>query len=85
MDFFLSERGDMTAAKRFFEQAVEKRGVPQKITLDSSVASHEAVAELQEDGTLPEDLTVRTNQYLNNLIERNRTGGLESYRANGVG
>ena len=70
VDFFLSERRDMTAAKRFFEQAVEKRGVPQKITLDGSAASHEAVAELQEDGTLPEDLTVRTNQYLNNLIEQ---------------
>ena len=70
MDFFLSERGDMTAAKRFFEQAVEKRGVPQKITLDGSAASHKAVAELLEDGTLPEDLTVRTNQYLNNLIEQ---------------
>ena len=71
MDFFLSERRDMTAAKRFFEQAVEKRGVPQKITLDGSAASHEAVAELQEDGTLPEDLTVRTNQYLNKLYLNN--------------
>jgi transposase-like protein len=70
VDFLLSERRDMTAAKRFFAQAVEKRGVPQKITLDGSAASHEAVAELQEEGTLPEELTVRTNQYLNNLIEQ---------------
>jgi transposase-like protein len=45
----LSEHRDIAAAKRFFEQAIEKRGVPEKITLDGYAASHEAVAELQEE------------------------------------
>src|SRR5262249_58142525 len=47
VDFFLSEHRDIAAAKQFFQQAIEKRGVPQKITLDGYAASHEAVAELQ--------------------------------------
>jgi transposase-like protein len=48
VDFFLSEQRDIAAAKRFFQQAVEKRGAPEKITLDGYAASHEAVAKLQE-------------------------------------
>lgn len=70
IDFFLSERRDMPAAKRFLQQAIAKRGVPQKITLDGYAASHEAVGELQEEGVLPADLRVRTSKYLNNLIEQ---------------
>jgi transposase-like protein len=63
VDFFLSEQRDIAAAKRFFQQAVEKRGAPEKITLDGYAASHEAVAKLQEENTLPCTLTVRTNRY----------------------
>jgi transposase-like protein len=70
IDFFLSEHRDIAAAKRFFKQAIEKRGVPEKITLDGYVASHVAVAELQEEDILPAELTVRTNKYLNNIIEQ---------------
>jgi len=70
VDFLLSPHRDIAAAKRFFQQAVEKRGMPEKVTLDGSAASHEAVAELQEEDTLPLGLTVRTNKYLNNIIEQ---------------
>ncbi len=70
IDFLLSARRDIAAAKHFFEQAIEKRGVPEKITLDGYAASHQAVAELQHDGKLPQHLIVRTNRYLNNLIEQ---------------
>jgi transposase-like protein len=70
IDFFLSEHRDIAAAKRFFTRAIEKRGVPEKITLDGYAASHAAVAELQEEGVLPTPLTVRTNKYLNNVIEQ---------------
>jgi transposase-like protein len=52
------------------QQAIERRGVPQKITLDGYAASHEAVAELQEEEAVPSDLQVRTNRYLNNIIEQ---------------
>ena len=39
VDFFLSEHRDIAAAKRFLQQAVEKRGVPQKITVRSMSVS----------------------------------------------
>jgi len=70
IDFFLSERRDIAAATRFLQQAIEMRGTPQKITLDGYAASHAAVAELQEEGVLPPTLTMRTNRYLNNVIEQ---------------
>jgi transposase-like protein len=60
----LSAYRDIAAAKRFFQHAIERRGVPEKITLDGYVASHAAVAELQEEDILPAGLTVRTNKYL---------------------
>ncbi len=70
VDFLLSAHRDTAAAKRFLQRAIEKRGIPQKITLDGSAASHEAVAELQEEHGLPAALVVRTHRYLNNLIEQ---------------
>jgi transposase-like protein len=70
VDFLLSEHRDIAAAKRFFARAIEKRGIPQKITLDGYAASHVAVGELQAEGTLPATLLVRTNRYLNNVIEQ---------------
>jgi transposase-like protein len=70
VDFFLSERRDMAAAKWFLQQAIEKRGMPQKITLDGYAASHGAGRELQEAGILATMVLVRTNRYLNNVIEQ---------------
>ena len=70
IDFFLSEHRDMAAAKQFLQQAIEKRGIPEKITLDGYAASHEAVKELQKERGLSAELIVRTNKYLNNLIEQ---------------
>jgi transposase-like protein len=70
VDFLLSEHRDIAAAKRFFEQTVAKQGVPEKITLDGYAASHGAIAELQATGVLSPQLIVRTNRYLNNVIEQ---------------
>ena len=67
IDFFLSEQRDIAAAKRFLQQAIKKRGVPEKITVDGYAASHVAVAELQKEDVLPAGLTVRTNKSLNNV------------------
>jgi transposase-like protein len=70
VDFLLSQHRDIAAAKRFFRQAVEKRGVPEKVTLDGYTASHEAVAQFQEEDILPVQLIVRTNRFLNTVIEQ---------------
>ena len=47
VDFLLSRRRDIAAAKRFFSRATRQHGVPRVITLDG------AVAKLKEVGTLP--------------------------------
>ncbi len=70
VDFLLSEKRDMAAAKRFFIKAIQNNEAPAKITLDGYEASHRAVAELKAEGVLPESVEVRTSKYLNNLVEQ---------------
>src|SRR5262245_16190221 len=70
VDFLLSKNRDKAAAVRFFKKAIGSHEAPEKITLDGSRASHQAVAELKAEGVLPAHTLVRTNKYLNNLIER---------------
>ena len=53
VDFLLSRRRDMSAAKRFFSRATKQHGAPRVITLDGYAASHRAVAKLKEVGMLP--------------------------------
>ena len=47
VDFLLSRRRDISAAKRFFSRATRQHGVPRVITLDGYAASHRAVAKLK--------------------------------------
>src|SRR5947209_2673049 len=70
VDFLLSKRRDMDAAKRFFSRATRQHGAPRVITLDGYAASHRAVAKLKEVGTLPQRVRIRSSKYLNNVIEQ---------------
>jgi transposase-like protein len=70
VDFLLSKRRDVATAKRFFSHATTQHGAPRVITLDGYAASHRAVAELQEVGTLPSRVRIRSSQYLNNVVEQ---------------
>ena len=60
VDFLLSKRRDVMAAKRFFSQATRQHGMPRVITLDGYAASHRAVAKLKAAGTLPRRVRVRS-------------------------
>jgi transposase-like protein len=75
VDFRLSSRRDVTAAKAFFRKAFKSQGsTPRSITLDGYAASHRAVREMKADGQIPEDIEVRSSKYLNNLIEQDHRG-----------
>jgi transposase-like protein len=70
VDFLLTKNRDQASVIRFFKKAICNNEAPEKITLDGSRASHQAVAELKAEGILPAETLVRTNKYLNNLIEQ---------------
>jgi transposase-like protein len=53
IDFYLSERRDVNAAKHFFRKAMNSVGPSRVITLDAYAASHRAVRELKSEGRLP--------------------------------
>jgi transposase-like protein len=75
VDFRLSTRRDVAAAKAFFRKAVKSRGsTPTTITLDGYAASHRAVRELKIAGQLAADTKLRSSKYLNNLIEQDHRG-----------
>ena len=70
VDFLLSERRDVAAAKRFFCKALENHAPPRVITLDAYAASHRAIKELKSAGSIPHRVRIRSSQYLNNVVEQ---------------
>ena len=75
VDFRLSTRRDVGAAKAFFRKAIKSQGsAPGTVTLDGYAASHRAVREMKADGQIPGDTKVRSSRYLNNLIEQDHRG-----------
>ena len=53
IDFYLSEKRDVNAAKAFLRKAMKSQRIPTKITLDAYAASHRAITELKAMGELP--------------------------------
>ena len=70
VDFLLTAKRDVAAAKRFFRKAMNGNGTPRVITLDAYAASHRAVRELKAEGKMPKRVRVRSSKYLNNGIEQ---------------
>ena len=62
VDFRLSTRRDVAAAKAFFRKAIGSQGsTPQTITLDGYAASHRAVREMKTAGQLAADTKLRSS------------------------
>ena len=75
VDFRLSARRDVAAAKAFLRKAIKsQQRCPRTITLDGYAASHRAVRELKADGWLSANTKLRSSKYLNNLIEQDHRG-----------
>jgi transposase-like protein len=56
VDFLLSEKRDVAAAKRFFSKAMKNNGTLRVITLDAYAASHRALAEMKSARSMPRRL-----------------------------
>jgi transposase-like protein len=75
VDFRLSARRDVAAAKAFFRKAITRQGCAARtFTLDGHAALHHAVHEMKGEGPLPGDVALRSSKYLNNLIEQDHRG-----------
>ena len=68
VDFYLSQKRDVNAAKAFLRKAVKGQRIPTKLTLDAYAASHRAVADLKVAGELPKRVRIRSSKCLNNTI-----------------
>jgi transposase-like protein len=71
IEFMLSAKRDVSAAKRFFKKMMraEHRRPPFSISVDKNAAYAEAFSSSQVDKTLPPDCKLRRVKYLNNVIE----------------
>ena len=71
IDFRLSPKRDVAAAKAFFRKAFKTQGcAPRTITLEGYQASHRAVRELCAEHRRLRAIKIRSCQYLNNIVEQ---------------
>jgi transposase-like protein len=72
VDFLLRRDRRIAAAQAFFRKALGSTlpRAPRKVTLDGHVPSHRALWQLRREHRCWRHVKVRTNKYLNNLIEQ---------------
>jgi transposase, IS6 family len=72
IEFMLSAKRDVSAAKRFFRKMMraDHRRLPFSISVDKNAAYPEAFTSSQEESVLPLNCQLRRVKYLNNVIEQ---------------
>ena len=72
IEFMLSAKRDISAAKRFFKKLMraDHRRLPFSINVDKNAAYPDAFATSQDEQVLPKDCRLRRVKYLNNIIEQ---------------
>lgn len=68
IDFLLTAKRDMAAAKRFFDKAVSANVEPDKVAMDKSSANKAAIDAINAGRDVP--ILVRQVKYLNNIVEQ---------------
>ena len=71
LDFYLADRRNAKAAKRFLSAALKRSRdwIPRVINTDKNPAYGEAIAELKQEGAIPAELEHRQAKYCNNRLE----------------
>ena len=72
IEFMLSAKRDVLAAKRFFKKVMraDHRRLPFSINVDQNAAYPDAFKQSQQEQVLPQDCQLRRVKYLNNVIEQ---------------
>lgn len=77
VEFWFSERRNLTAAKRFLRKALKRHGRPERIVIDGSQTNREAILscdtadQLQDSsGCKLKPIRIRQSQYFSNRIEQ---------------
>lgn len=68
VDFLLTAKREVAAAKRFFDQVMRANGDPEKVAMDKSGANKAAIDEINAGRDVP--IVVRRVKYLNNIVEQ---------------
>ena len=88
IDFLLTAKRDMVAAKRFLRRAIEASGnaMPRVMNVDKNPAYPAAMEALKAEGAVPRRVALRQYKYLNNVIEQDhRTVKKRVWLAKGYG
>jgi putative transposase len=77
VEFWFSERRNLTAAKRFLRMALTRHGRPERIVIDGSQTNREAIVSCDTTDRLRDrsrrevkPIRIRQSQYLNNRVEQ---------------
>jgi putative transposase len=77
VEFWFSERRNLTAAKRFLRKTLKRHGRPERIVIDGSQTNREAILSCDAESRLQDrsrgrlkPIRIRQSQYLNNRIEQ---------------
>jgi len=83
IEFMLSAKRDVCAAKRFFKKVMraDHRRLPFSISVDKHASYPEAFTSSQEEKVLPADCKPRRVKYLNNVIEQDHRFIRKRWRA----
>jgi transposase-like protein len=83
IEFMLSARRDVSAAKRFFKKMMraEHRRLPFSISVDKNAAYPDAFTSSQDEKVIPHDCQLRRVKYLNNVIEQDHHSVKKKVRA----
>ena len=88
IDFLLTAKRDLAAARRFLERAINLHDTPEKITIDKSGSNTAAIDSIISDAGV--DIQRRQAKYLNNIVEQDHRAvkritrpmlGFKSFRA----